>query len=67
MGEWCYGVMLGRYWTVGPQQQRYLPGAYLKKRNNEITLLAMELNGNQSLAKGIQVRSWSNNPGPDAP
>ncbi|OBT87673.1 hypothetical protein VE02_02741 [Pseudogymnoascus sp. 03VT05] len=61
------GVILGRYWTVGPQQQLYLPGVYLKKRNNEITVLALEPNANQSPAKGIQVRSWSNNPDPDAP
>ncbi|OBT72992.1 hypothetical protein VF21_07869 [Pseudogymnoascus sp. 05NY08] len=64
---WVNGVILGRYWTVGPQQQLYLPGVYLKQRNNEITVLALEPNRNQAPAKGIQVRSWSNNPDPDAP
>ncbi|KFX93893.1 hypothetical protein O988_06585 [Pseudogymnoascus sp. VKM F-3808] len=64
---WVNGVILGRYWTVGPQQQLYLPGCYLKKRNNEITVLALEPNRNQSDARGIQTRSWSNNPDPDAP
>lgn len=64
---WVNGVILGRYWTVGPQQQLYLPGVYLKKRNNEITVLALEPNRNQSAARGIQVRSWFNNPDPDAP
>jgi hypothetical protein len=61
------GVILGCYWTDGPQQQLYVPGAYLKKRNIQITVLALEPNGNQSPAKGIQVWSWGNNPDPDAP
>lgn len=63
---WVNGVIIGCYWTVGPQQQLNLPGDYLKKRNSETTVLVLKPNGNQAPAKGIQVRSWSNNPDPDA-
>ncbi|OBT54563.1 hypothetical protein VE04_05401 [Pseudogymnoascus sp. 24MN13] len=63
---WANGIILGRYRTVGLQQQLNLPGDYLKKRNSETTVLVLEPNGNQAPAKGIQVRSWSNNPDPDA-
>lgn len=32
------GINIGRYWNVGPQQTLYLPGAFLKKGNNEIVV-----------------------------
>ncbi|PSS15320.1 glycoside hydrolase family 35 protein [Amorphotheca resinae ATCC 22711] len=64
---WVNGINLGRYWTVGPQQTLYLPGCYLKNRNNDITVLALEPNANQGAIRGIQTRNWGNNPDPDAP
>jgi hypothetical protein len=63
---WVNDVILGRYWTVGPQQQLYLPGCYMRKSHNEITVLSLEPSENQSAARGIQTRSWYNNPDPDA-
>ncbi|MNH37395.1 Beta-galactosidase precursor [compost metagenome] len=33
------GYHLGRYWNVGPQQTLYLPGCWLKKGANEITIV----------------------------
>ena len=44
MKKWQKGIVfvnghnLGRYWNTGPQQTLYLPGAYLKKGKNEITV-----------------------------
>lgn len=32
------GHNLGRYWNVGPQQTLYVPGVWLKKGNNVITI-----------------------------
>lgn len=44
MENWGKGIVfvnghnLGRYWKVGPQQTLYLPGAWLKKGENEIII-----------------------------
>ena len=44
MSKWDKGIVfvnghnLGRYWNVGPQQTLYLPGAFLKKGENEIAV-----------------------------
>ncbi|MEP7107637.1 MAG: beta-galactosidase [Ferruginibacter sp.] len=51
MRSWGKGILfvngfnLGRYWNIGPQQTLYLPGAFLKKGNNEI-LIFEQLNDN---------------------
>ena len=64
---WVNGVNLGRYWTVGPQQTLYLPGCYLQKSGNKITVLALEPTGDEGSVRGITTRNWGNNPDPDAP
>ncbi len=44
MSKWDKGIVfvnghnLGRYWNVGPQQTLYLPGCWLKKGINAITI-----------------------------
>lgn len=44
MTEWNKGIVfvnghhLGRYWQVGPQQTLYLPGCWLKKKDNDIVI-----------------------------
>ena len=44
MRNWGKGIVfvngyhLGRYWNIGPQQTLYLPGAWLKKGENEIVI-----------------------------
>jgi beta-galactosidase len=35
---WVNGKNLGRYWSIGPQQTLYLPGVWLVKGKNVITL-----------------------------
>ncbi len=40
---WVNGFLLGRYWTIGPQQALYVPWPLLRPGRNEI--VALELNG----------------------
>lgn len=39
------GINIGRYWNIGPQQTLYVPGAFLKKGVNDITVFD-QLNDN---------------------
>jgi hypothetical protein len=61
------GINLGRYWTIGPQQSLYVPGVYLQKSNNVITVLNLEPIGTEGPVQGVATRTWGNNPDPDAP
>jgi hypothetical protein len=61
------GINLGRYWTIGPQQSLYVPGVYLKKNNNLVTVLNLEPTGKEGPVQGVATRTWGNNPYPDAP
>lgn len=36
---WVNGHNLGRFWKIGPQQTLFLPGAWLKKGQNEVVVL----------------------------
>ncbi|EAQ89046.1 hypothetical protein CHGG_05665 [Chaetomium globosum CBS 148.51] len=58
------GHNLGRYWTIGPQQQLFVPGAWLKK-TNEVLVLELEPKPGERVARGLAVRTWGNNPDPD--
>jgi hypothetical protein len=64
---WVNGENLGRYWIVGPQQTLYLPGCYLQKTKNTITILALEPSEKQGAVQGITTRNWGNNPDPNLP
>ncbi|KAK8115974.1 glycoside hydrolase family 35 protein [Apiospora sp. TS-2023a] len=60
------GHNLGRYWTVGPQQELFLPGAYLKQgEENVVLVLELEPGTSSRVAKGVVKRTWKNNPDPD--
>lgn len=61
---WVNGVNLGRYWTIGPQQTLYLPGVYMKEKN-EVVVLALEPTGDEEKLRGLKTRNWGNNPDPD--
>jgi len=63
---WVNGNNLGRYWMIGPQQQLYVPGCWLKKGTNEIIILELE-QVNATSVSGIQTRSWANRPNPSVP
>ena len=39
---WINGHHLGRYWSIGPQQTLYVPGAWLREGENEIVLFELE-------------------------
>jgi hypothetical protein len=70
---WIRGVVyvnghnLGRYWIVGPQQQLYVPGVWLKKRHNVVRVLNLEITGDEGPIQGIATRTWANNQDPDGP
>ncbi len=53
---WVNGHNLGRYWNIGPQQTLYLPGCWLKKGTNRITVLEMEqeLNSQKNFIPRVQ-------------
>jgi len=48
MHTWGKGIVfinghnLGRYWKIGPQQTLYLPGCWLKKGDNIITVFEQQ-------------------------
>jgi beta-galactosidase len=46
---WINGHALGRFWNIGPQGTLYLPGPWLKKGRNEVTIF--ELLDNSSAPK----------------
>lgn len=48
---WVNGFLLGRYWSVGPQQTLYVPGPLLRAGTNVVTVLDLERRGS-----GIQLR-----------
>ena len=63
---WVNGVNLGRYWAVGPQQELYVPGAWLKAGTpNEVIVLELEPGSSDRVARGVVKRTWANNPDPD--
>lgn len=66
---WINGRNMGRYWKIGPQQQLYIPGTYLRIHNpNEIVVLELEPEPKTELvAEGIADRRWFNQADPDAP
>jgi hypothetical protein len=46
--DWGKGIVfvnghhLGRFWSIGPQQTLYLPGCWLKKGTNDISIFEMQ-------------------------
>lgn len=60
------GHNIGRYWTIGPQQELFLPGAFLKQgSSNEVLVLELEPSTSSRVARGVSRRTWKNNPDPD--
>ena len=49
------GINLGRYWKVGPQQTLYLPGAWLRRGRNEITVFDLDGNGESPSVAGLRT------------
>lgn len=60
------GYNLGRYWTIGPQQELFVPGCYLSSNAaNEVLVLELEPGTASRTAKGVSTRTWKNNADPD--
>jgi beta-galactosidase len=49
---WVNGHNLGRYWAIGPQQTLYVPAEWLRKGQNEVTVLEL-LKPQQSTLAGL--------------
>lgn len=49
------GINLGRYWKVGPQHTLYLPGCFLKKKNNQIVIFEQQNDKTQTSLSGVKV------------
>ncbi len=47
---WVNGYNLGRYWKIGPQQTLYVPGVWLKKGENEVIVLDVDMPSSLQLA-----------------
>jgi beta-galactosidase len=61
MSKWGKGIVfvnghnLGRYWNIGPQQTLYLPGCWLKKGVNRITVFEEINDQQQKEISGIKM------------
>ena len=61
MSKWGKGIVfvnghnLGRYWNVGPQQTLYLPGCWLIKGKNKITVFEQINSDEQKEIHGIKT------------
>ena len=49
------GHNLGRYWSIGPQQTLYLPGCWLKKGINTISIFEQQNVKEQKEISGIKT------------
>ncbi|KAI5295747.1 hypothetical protein KEM52_000367 [Ascosphaera acerosa] len=61
---WVNGINIGRYWNIGPQQSLYLPGAFLRAKN-DVTILELEPKDGTLTAEGVAERTWGNKPDQD--
>ena len=50
---WVNDRLLGRYWSIGPQQRLYCPGVWLKKGKNIIHILEL-LDDRLGIVQGFQ-------------
>ena len=61
MSKWGKGIVfvnghnLGRYWSIGPQQTLYLPGCWLKKGTNTISIFEQQNATEQTQLSGIKT------------
>jgi beta-galactosidase len=39
---WVNGHLLGRFWNIGPMGSLFLPGAWLRSGNNEVTVMDLD-------------------------
>ena len=54
---WINGTNIGRYWSAGPQQAMFVPGAWLKPGRNEVVVLDLHEGGDRSLS-GSPKQIW---------
>ena len=52
---WVNGRLLGRYWSIGPQQTLYLPGVWLKAGENSVTVLDLFSSAGPHSLAGLEI------------
>ncbi len=52
---WVNGRLLGRYWSIGPQQTLYLPGVWLHRGENNVIILDLHNTGERHSVEGIET------------
>jgi beta-galactosidase len=61
MSKWGKGIIfvngynLGRYWNIGPQEALFLPGCWLNKGKNTITVFEQQNTNQQHAISGIKT------------
>ena len=55
---WVNGHLLGRFWSIGPQQTLYVPAPWLKVGTNEVVIFDLEPHANPKLA-GVTAPVYS--------
>ena len=63
---WVNGRLLGRYWSIGPQQTLYLPGVWLRAGENEIIVLDLHHTRTEHSIEGITHAVLEELPGKEA-
>lgn len=61
---WVNGLVIGRFWEIGPQQTLFMPGCWLKEGENEIIVL--DLKGPEKASiRGLKkpILDWLRNEG----
>ncbi len=54
---WVNGKLIGRYWSIGPQQALYVPGCWLKRGVNNVKILEMG-QPRQAVVSGMDHQVW---------
>ena len=54
---WVNGHNLGRYWEIGPQFRLYCPASWLKRGENVIDVLDLEMTSARPI-RGCVERNW---------
>jgi beta-galactosidase len=55
---WVNGHLLGRFWSIGPQQTLYVPAPWLKVGTNEVVIFDLEPKGTTKL-RGLAAPVYS--------
>jgi beta-galactosidase len=61
---WVNGHLLGRFWDIGPMGSLYVPGVWLRKGRNDLTVF--DLNGSDRATVEGQDHATYTEPKPES-